>query len=159
MVFFWLALVALVFGVVGFLAHAFYFDKNGRVGILEKEVESLTRMLARRDQAKSDAEQQASAARGRVQSLVRQLAERSEQISELQTKVQSQESEIQHLQQRASELRMPIVQTEEPRNPAPETEDCRQVLGAEINGHIPLWKDNLNHLLGMLDKIEKEGEK
>jgi chromosome segregation ATPase len=159
MVFFWLALVALVFGLVGFLAHAFYFDKNVRVGTLEKEIESLTRMLARRDQAETDAEQPAVAARNHVQSLVRQLAERSEQISALQTKVQSQESEIRQFQQRASELRMPIAQIEERHNPAQETDECHQVPVAEINGNIPLWKDNLNHILGMLDKIEKEEDK
>ncbi len=156
MIFFSLALVALVFALLGFLTHAFYFDRKDRIGNLEKEIESLTRMLARRDQAKTEAEQQTAAAKGQIQVLEQRLTQGNEKIRALQTTVQQLGNEIRKLQDAASEIPAAIAQPVELK-PAVRGMDTPVTTPITSNGEkIPLWKDNLNNILETLNKIEKE---
>lgn len=146
MIFFLLALVALVFALMGFLTHAFYFNRKGRVGNLKKEIENLNRLLALRDQAKADAELQKTVAKNRVQSLESHLQQRNELLTSLQATVQRQANEIRRLAAQAMEGK-DAVQGADKSEPA----------AVSGNGEkLPLWKDNLNNILEMLEKIEKE---
>ena len=60
-------------------------------------------MLARRDQAKTEAEQQTVAAKGRIQVLEQQLAQGNEKIRALQATVQQLGNEIRRLEDAASD--------------------------------------------------------
>jgi septal ring factor EnvC (AmiA/AmiB activator) len=158
MIFFWLALVALVFGMLGFFANALYFGKKDRVQNLEKEIESMTRVLARRDHAKTEAEQQEAAAKSRAKSLELQLVQGNEEVGALQARIRQQEIQILQLQDALSECRIALDQTVEPKNAEPETGQSEAGAVAGGNEKTPLWKDNLNNILEMLDKIKKDGE-
>jgi septal ring factor EnvC (AmiA/AmiB activator) len=158
MILFWLALVALVFGTLGFLAHAFYFDKKDRIGNLEKEIDSMTRVLARRDQAKTEAEHQVSAAKSRLKTMELQLVQGNEEVMALQARIRQQEFEILQLQNALSEVCITPAQTLDPKNAAPEIGQAEPAEVAGSNAKIPLWKDNLNNILETLGKIEKDVE-
>jgi len=165
MIFFWLALVALIFGLLGFLLHAFYFGKQDLIGRLSTEIEGLKTSLAFRERGNVDSQQEVAQTKGLVQSLEKQLAQRNEQMRALQAMAQRQEDEIRQLQQAASEIRMSIAQAKERLNatpepvvekpepaPVPEPVEPKQQ-------KIPLWKDNLNNILDTLNKIERETKK
>jgi septal ring factor EnvC (AmiA/AmiB activator) len=157
MIFFWLVLVALVFGVLGFLMHAFYFNRQERVENLEKEIESMTRVLARRDRAKTEAEQQSAAAASRIKVLELKLTEEKEQRSALEARLRQQEDEIRELRLVASRDLIKAAEIVEQKN---ERSEMGQPMQAEVAGSgrkTPLWKDNLNNILSMLDKFEKKG--
>jgi TolA-binding protein len=156
MIFFWLALVAMVSGTLGFLAHTFYFGRRERVITLEKEIGSLTRILALHDQARTEAEQRSDAASGRIKSLELKLTEESEKRGALQARVLLQEEEIRELKEVASGDPIRAAEIVEQKSAMPE---IKQPIPAEISGSgrkMPLWKDSLNNILSVLDKIEKE---
>jgi chromosome segregation ATPase len=158
MIFFWLALVALVFGTLGFLAHAFYFDQKERVATLEKEIESMTRVLARRDLAKIEAEQEAAEANGRIGLLELMLTEGSEERSALQARAREYEDEIRKLREAAAENQRSVVPTAEQKSVPLEISAPVQAEAAGSDQKVPLWKDHLTHILNLLDKIERERE-
>jgi chromosome segregation ATPase len=158
MILFWLALVALIFGVLGFFANAFYFNKKDRVQNLEKEIESMTRVLARRDHAKTEAEQQEAAAKSRVKSLELRLAQGNEEVGALRARIRQQEIQILQLQDALSGGCIAVDQTVEAKNAAPETDQAAVGAVARSNETTPLWKNKLSNILEMLDKIEKDGK-
>ncbi len=174
MIFFWLALIAVTFGLLGFILHAFYFSRQRRLQALSKAQESLQRILAFREKETQDAKEEISKTRMLVHSLEQQLGQSHDAMQALQQAVKRQEEEIRLLQKknteaalavaRAEELQRPIAvkkdeATEAPPAPsylADESEN-NQIAGAK--DVTPLWKENLNSILGMLDKIEKEVKK
>ncbi len=165
MIFLWLALVALIFGLLGFLLHAFFFGQKELVARLNTEIEGLKTSLAFRERGNSDAQQEVARTKGLIESLEKQLAQRNEQMGALQSMAQRQENEIRRLQQAASEIRIAIDQAEEQRAPTPaplvaepEPEPASQPKESKQQ-KIPLWKDNLNNILDTLNKIERETKK
>ncbi len=165
MIFLWLALVGLIFGLLGFLLHAFYFGKQDLIKRLSTEIEGLKTNLAFRERGSVDARQEVAETKALVQSLEKQLAQRNEQMRALQAMAQRREDEIRQLQQAASEIRTSIVQAEERLNAPPEPvvekpEPAPVPEPAEPKQQkVPLWKDNLNSILDTLNKIERETKK
>ena len=161
MIFFWLALLALTFGLLGFLLHASYFGRRKSVEEnLNDKIGDMKKALALREIINADAQDDLAHSRMMVKSLERQLEQRNEQLSALQSMTRRQEEEIRLLQQATSEIRLSIARTEESSAVAPEP----GVLGPQPaqdarEQKMPLWKDNLNNILTMLDKLEKETRK
>jgi chromosome segregation ATPase len=158
MVFLWLALVAWVFGALGFLAHAYYFDKQERVFNLEREIDSMTRIVALHDQARTEAEARSVAATSRIKSLESKLAEQIEQRNALRARVEECEDELRKLREATSELQVSVTEIVEPKNVLHEGKAPAQAEGEGIDRKIPRWKDKLNSILNTLDKIERERE-
>jgi chromosome segregation ATPase len=150
MVFLLLALVALVFSLLGFLVHAFYFSKGDLAGSLQEEAQSLKRILAFREKESQEAREESTKFIIQAQLLERQVEQQAEQINALQVKLQEQENEIRQLQRAEPDIPVPADAME---NPVPVAAQESRVQ------KTPLWKDNLNNILGVLDKIEKETEK
>jgi len=160
MIFVWLALLAMVFMLLGFLLHAFYFGKRKSLEkSLNGEIQDMNRKLALREKINADAQEDLAHARMLVKSLERQLEQRNEQMNALQNTARRQEEEIRRLQETASEIRKSLAQTEESRTAASAaeySESVPQPAAGEQERQIPLWKDNLNNILAMLEKLEKE---
>ncbi len=161
MTFFLLALVALIFGLLGFLVHAFYFSKRALVESFREEIQYLERTLEIRREENADAQEEMAETRILLQSLKRQLEEKNKQVASLQDRARSQEEKIGLLEREASEIRLSLAGTEERRkeNPAPKPEEsASEPVPQTKERKIPLWKDNLNNILDMLNKIDNEGK-
>jgi len=152
MVYLGLAILSLVFALLGFLVHAFYFSKQGPVGELERQLEGLKMALSVREKENADDKNEVLKTTTLAGDLERQLEQRNEQVKGIQAIVKKQEEEIRALQEAASEARASIARPEprvEPEVPIAEpVEETKET-------KIPLWKDNLNNILGVLDKFEK----
>jgi hypothetical protein len=136
MIYFWLALVALSFGLTGFFLHAFYFSKREQVEKLQNEMQNMEFRLAMRERGLVHAKEENANAKELVQVLEKGLKQKDGEIETMKNLVQRREEELRLLQ-------MPA--------PAPPA--------AEAPKAIPLWKDHLNHVLNVLDRIEKETSK
>jgi len=159
MIFFWLALLALTFGVLGFLLHAFYFGRRKSVEAnLNDEIQDMKGALALRAKINADIQEDLAHSRNLVKSLERQLEQRNEQMSALQSMARRQEDEIRLLQQATSEIRLSIARTEESGAAAVQEPGVSEPQPAQEvqDQKIPLWKDNLNNILTMLDNLEKQ---
>ena len=174
MIFFWLALIAVTFGLLGFLLHAFYFSRQQRLQALSKDIESLKRILTFREKETQDAKEEISKTRLLVHSLEQQLGQSHDAMQALQQATRRQEEEIRLLQKKNAEAALAAAQVEElQRSIAAKKEAVTEappapsyIADVSENGQIdggkdatPLWKENLNNILGMLDKIEKEVKK
>jgi hypothetical protein len=135
MIYFWLALVALSFGLTGFFLHAFYFSRRDQVEELLNEVQNIDFRLALKERGIAYAQKEAAKAKALVQTLGKELAQRGGEIETLKNRIQRREDEIRLLQKSAS-------------NAPPAAENPKE--------GIPLWRVHLNNLLGVLDKIEEE---
>lgn len=154
-IFVWLSLVALIFGLLGFLIHAFYFGRQEPVvdDSLHNLVQSLNRKLAAREKMNAEAQEEIAKTREMVESLKKQLEQRDEQMSALQAMARRQQEELSLLQGTAAQVKTTGAGPEAPAPPAaqpaaPATEASEQ--------KVPLWKDNLNNILSMLDKLQRE---
>ena len=74
MIFLWLALIALTFGLMGFLLHMHYFGKQKLMRQLGQESESLKKALTL-------GAQEIATARSLVRSLEKQVAQRNDEIT------------------------------------------------------------------------------
>ena len=168
MIFFLLASIALCFGLLGFLLHAFYFSKAKLAESLVKELESLRGTLAlkqgvmeAKEKEARDAGEEVVRSRAIIQSLSQQLREENGRVDALQRAAQRQDEEISRLHRAAAELRSALIEAHA-RQSAYEHSETRLYSGEDEHGQsaedqgVPLWKDNLNNLLNMLEKMEKE---
>ncbi len=167
MIFFWLGLIALTFGLLGFLLHAFYFNRQKPVEALRKEIDSLNKALALREVETQGAKEEISKTRTLVHSLDRQLEQSNEAMHTLQQVTKRQEEEIRLLQKRGVEIPVTAVRAEERQSAVeaktetagPDIIRTDQRIPAEEAARVPLWKENLNNVLGMLEQMEKEVKK
>ncbi len=174
MIFFWLALIAVIFGMLGFLLHAFYFGRKERLQTLSKENEGLKRILAFREKETQDAREEISKARMLIHSLEQQLGQSNDAMQALRQVAERQEEEIRLLQKKNAAAALAVAGAEDRHSSIAAKKEVivevpptpSAIVGESINdqadegrGMTPLWKENLNNILGMLDKIEKEVKK
>lgn len=162
MIFFWLGLVALTFTALGFFTHAFYFGKHEFIKKLSADIQSLQNKLAFRERANSNAQDEIAKTRLLIHSIEQQLEQREAELQLLKNTAQKKDAEIRNLQKQSIESERITASKQDiswsagaaspvevPPAVEPEPKDTK----------IPLWKDSLNNILGVLDKIEKESRK
>jgi len=156
MIFLWLSLVALIFGVLGFLLHAFYFSKQEFVeDSMTHLIQSMNRKLAVRERINADAQEEITKTRMLVKSLEAQLEQREEQRKALQGMAQPHQEDIRLLQKTADEMRRAAPPIDERRTAVPASGVAASIR-AKREPIVPLWKDNLNSILNMLDQLQKD---
>ncbi len=130
MIFLLLAAIGLIYGVLGFLLHAFYVSKAGLARRLETKLEASRKEIEHKEREAEEAREQITAADSRIRTLNQQLQDRGKDLEALRRTIQRQQQEIEILRQTA----------------------------VKGNDHqqTPLWKDNLNNLLNMLERIETD---
>ncbi len=181
MIFFWLALIALSFGLFGFLLHDFYFSRQQLIRSMRKELDDLNQALASSNKETSAAQKQISKATMLIRSLEQQMEQSNKEISTLKQATRRQEETIRLLQRIGAEIRSTAFQTETRRSDIETVRSASRPHDSLVDGisaiseanrdsqgrenakseegkglKIPLWKENLNNILSMLDEIEKE---
>jgi septal ring factor EnvC (AmiA/AmiB activator) len=184
-IFFWLALIALNFGLLGFLLHAMYFSKQEFTITLGKEIEDLRKKLASREEQLGEVREQISDTRILIHSLKRELKQSNGEMSALQRIARRQEEKIRLLQEKGETIRAAVAPPRQRQDDFGTTRStAARPSGSEIEASaailavsqdhegneriaieegrgvkIPLWKENLDNILDMLDNLEKEEAK
>jgi hypothetical protein len=165
MIFLMLAAVALIFALLGFLLNAFYFGGSQKIS---EELEKLQKAVHHANQGAWDAREETAVARTLVRSLEAQLEKRSSEMHVLEKISRRQEEGITLLQKAVAEIRAALKERERIR--APEQNAAQPIVsvmgavdrapesGSDGTQDIPLWKNNLNNILSMLEKLEKGSE-
>ncbi len=178
MIFFWLALIALSFGLFGFLLHDFYFGRQQLIRSMRKELDDLNQALVSSNKETSAAQKGISKATMLIRSLELQMEQSNKEISTLKQATRRQEETIRLLQRTGAET---AFQTDTRRCDIETVRSASQPHASKVDGisaiseanrdsqgrenakseegkglKIPLWKENLNNILSMLDEIEKE---
>ena len=183
MTYFFLVLLALIFAVLGFLLHAFYFSAPGGVAASE-EVKKLEKVLAEKQDRLQEAQEETVKSGTLVRSLEEQIRTRNAEMEGLQRMIARQDEGIRQLQKDAVALRASLASfarspEEEPvpslvlnesvvsessavREPvnasAPLRKRIEDAAAGAKDGETPAWRENLNNILNILDSMEKEIE-
>jgi hypothetical protein len=184
MIFFWLSLIALLFCLLGFFLHAFYFDKQQLVLNLRREIESVKKVLATEEEETRKAWEEISKTRTVIHSLREQLKQENVWVRASRCLAMRQEKNL-HLPAADDRVRITpaLPATEhEPRREATlffqDQSTCKPDVVTAIpdwnpnstvnprvrlrdgkGAEIPLWKENLHNILSTLDTLEKEGDR
>jgi chromosome segregation ATPase len=159
MIFSLLALVALSFGLLGFLLNSFYFSKHGLLESLKQEIQHLERMLEIREQENANTQQEVEKTGIPVPLLKRHLEEKRNLVNSFQDRAKRQKDQIRLIEKQFPEISLNLDRTEGRRQENPTfkpEESASETVPQTKEQKIPLWKDNLNNILDMLNKIEKE---
>lgn len=154
MVYFWIVLMAIMFTVLGFLIHEYYFSKEELVNRLYDELQTVENRLAFRERENATVQQEIAQSRALIQSLEIELAQRNEQLSSLRTVTRRQEEEIRDIQEEAKELRRISAALKESRRSVAQadSDELRPVSDfTPRDVKIPLWKEILNNILNLLN--------
>ncbi len=177
MIFFWLFLIALTFGLLGFLLHAFYFGKQHLVQNLRREVEDMKKALASGEAESQKAWEEIAKTKILIHSLKHQLQQSNETSCVFQSTAMRQGQGIHRTGEKGADTT--AVPAWERRESATqlvsEQNECKPGVLADIpdddlnsgpglqtpaeggkTTEIPLWKRNLHNILSTLDKLEKE---
>ncbi len=103
--YFFLALLAVIFWVLGFLTHAFYFNRAAAL-MAELQRPHATDVASR--QALEEAQKELSRVSGMVRTLERQLRERSEEMEAFKVLASRQDDQIRQLQRDAEAIRRAV---------------------------------------------------
>jgi hypothetical protein len=156
MIYFLLGLVALIFALLGFLVHAFYFGTENLTKSLGKENQLLRQKLKDREEENAGAREEIAITRILLQSLERQLEEKREQADSLQNLALQQQDTILLLQNNGSSAIHFANGAERAESPK---ENPMPVYASQAKGQAAsLWKDNLDNVLEVLNKIENGGK-
>ena len=189
MIYFYLALLATLFGLLGFLVHKFCFS-DGAGNEARPRIEKLEQLLLEKQTEVRLAQEEIAKKSAAVQSLEQQIRQRNEEMEKLRQTAARQDQEIASIQREAAEIRAafgtatPLKAVEAPakaeRNvpahglkPAPSTADRTRDAVQEakagrepenakprVEGSPPPpWRENLNNIIDILDAMEKEIEK
>jgi septal ring factor EnvC (AmiA/AmiB activator) len=184
MTYLFLVLLALIFALLGFLLHAFYFSGPVDV-VLLKEVKSLEKALAEKQKEFQEGQEEIVKSDTLVRSLEEQIRTRNAEMEVLQRMIARQDEGIRQLQKDAVALRASLgsyakspeaepvpslVMDEsvpsdssvvrEPVNASPSLRNRVENAAADAkDGDTPAWRENLNNILNILDSMEKEIEK
>ncbi len=180
---FFLGLLALVFAILGFLLHAFYFSR-GTTQAEEKELSDLRKSLAEKQKETLEAREEIAKTNHLLHSLEQQIHRRNEEMERLRQWVARQDQEISLLQKDAEAIRTMATDSADAQNRStlaptgaasdvvesagslaapPEvpavSRDVQSVTSAPKASEWPAWRENLDNILGMLDAMEKEVDK
>jgi hypothetical protein len=162
MIYFLAALMALMFTILGFMIHAFYFSKDEMVHKLYHDLQAAENELASQAKENANSQKEMDKSKALVQSLERQLEQRDGQLKALKNANQRQEEGLRAFREEATGLRRSAAVTAEPKKltDASTLEGDPQAPGPEQKAQkVHSWKDILNNILGVLDKIENETRK
>ena len=149
--------MALMFTLLGFLIHEFYFSKEELIQRLYHELHTVEGKLAFRERENTGAQKEIAQTKATVKSLERQLEQRDEQLNLLSSTAARQGEEIRALREESKELRRMSGTLDAHKKPTDLTdlEESRQAPDlAPKDQKIPLWKDILNNILSALEKID-----
>ncbi len=183
-----LTLLVFIFACFGFLIHAFYFG-DSRQRQLSKELGDVQKEMDEKERELRLAEEAVKKSDRVVQSLEKQLQAKAVEMEHLKQLATRQDKAIEMLQKDAEIIRAavsgsaksvksveealsavapvpverdvkppePPVQVEEPQpQPHAEAPPAPSLPGRQ---EIPAWKENLDHILSMLETMEKEVDK
>ena len=188
MIYFYLVLFAATFGLLGFLFRTFYFpaaiDPKSR-----QKIESLQKELTERQTELRDARDRIGRTTTNIRSLEQQIKQRDDEMEKLRKVASRQDGEMAALQKEAATIRAELAagkrapDTQVRETPAP---PVRAAVGAvpvpeakgaqaKVEGDKgeqkqaatttpsgaagPRWRENLDNIVGILDKMEKEIKK
>lgn len=183
MTYLFLVLLVLIFAVLGFLLHAFYFSAPGDVAP-SKEVRNLERALAEKKEELQEAQEQIVKSDTLVRSLEERIRTQNAEMEGLQRMIARQDEGIRQLQKDAVALRASLGSftkfpedepapslvlnesvasdssvVREPVNASAPSRKRIENAGADAKvGDTPAWRENLNNILNILDSMEKEIE-
>lgn len=184
MVYLFLVLSAVIFALLGFLLHVFYFS-GPRDAVQLKEIEALKKMLDEKHKEAQEAQEETVKTSTMVHSLEEQIRRRNERMESLQRMVARQDDEIRQLQKEAVALQAALGRAEKPlaaatafaydvnepvagissvglepaKEIASEPSRGEKEAAGRKEGAVPPWKDNLNNILNIIDSMEKEIDK
>jgi len=188
MIYFYLVLLAAIFGVLGFLFRAFCFPVDSDLKARQK-IESLQRELKQRQTELRDAREKITKTTTSVRSLEQQIKQRNEDMEKFRKMASKQDEEIAALQKEAATIRAALAAAKKghdtsakaesaapsPRTgaapmPAQEPKVAPQAAGdkseqkllpstAQSGAAAPVWRENLNNVVGILNEMEKEIKK
>jgi len=175
-----LALLALIFSSFGFLLHAFYFG-DSRQRRLTKELHDLQQELEQKDRELLQNEEASQKAVRIIHSLEKQQQQKAVEMDHLKQLAARQDKVIEMLQKDAEEIRAAVsgsaksvksvqeaLSTVAPLSQPPipireHQQRPRQEMPAPApvpdHADAPAWKENLDNILSILDKMEKEVDK
>jgi septal ring factor EnvC (AmiA/AmiB activator) len=179
MIYFYLAFLSAVFTLLGFFVHAFCFA-NSAVTVSPEEIESLHKALREKEGEARIAQEEIIKTGALVRSLEQQIEERSVEVGQLQRKGVNQGQQISSLQEKGAAARlaaekiqavpkqstggksattgrrespsMPLLSLLE-ETPYPPVEVAAQKASS------PIWRENLNNIIDILDAMEKDVKK
>jgi len=183
MAYLFLASLAVIFALLGFLLHTFYFSGPADVVLLKEEVKSLERALERKQKEVQEAQEEVVKTDTLAHSLEEQIRTRNDEMEVLRRMAARQDEGIRQLQKDAVALRATLGGFEKPwgselagsiglnestpiaspREQVNQSETGRnRVEGATADakeGDMLAWRENLNNILNILDSMEKEIDK
>jgi FtsZ-interacting cell division protein ZipA len=108
MTYFFLILLAIIFAMLGFLLHAFYFS-DARDSKLAGEVVALRKELEEKQQEAREVQEEVATATRRVHALEQEVSQRNREMESLQRMADQQDEEIDLLRREATAIRTAIA--------------------------------------------------
>jgi hypothetical protein len=153
MIYLMLSAIALSFGLLGFLLHAFYFSKSRIVGNLTRELDQLGRILREKETKVQAAREEIAGYHIEIRLIERLLAERNKELNLLHSKALRLEEELRGLRRISGDTHFSIVPLDSLRELRPTPSAG---VNEEKNQDSHLWRKKLNAILHILDAIEQE---